>query len=292
MKDVLVLVMSVGPYERNGTVEYLESIGGKNQIIVCLPDQFSDNATGYEEKGIRTYIYDEGKYINENFEFFGFKPRNCGGIGRQGIAEATEKFASDNTIILELDDDTAQFTVRKETDSGEYHGTKIRSWGDFKKLINAEFMFWEKCGIEIACKTGASIPKDGFVNNRKIFNNFIMHKGNGLNFKGFAALCSDDYRFNLYNNLLNCRPMLSHSYGGISFDQNQGDRTDGNAPLYNSDYSWKKSLALRMMAPWIAEQRFVKETNRKLFRENFRFSDVIPPICLSDKNDEIVGRVI
>lgn len=292
MKDVIVLVMSVGPYEKNGTVEYIESIGGKENLIVCLPEQFKDNSGGYEAHGINVSIYDEKKYINDDFEFFGFKPRNCGGVGRQGIAEAVEKFADDNTIILELDDDTSQMTVRTQTESGKFHGAKVRTWTDFKKLINAEYKLWEDCGIEVACKTGASIPKDGFVNNRKIFNNFIMHKGNRLNFKGFAALCSDDYRFNLYNNLLNGRPMISHSYGGISFDQNQGDRTDGNAPLYNSDYSWKKSLALRMMAPWIAEQRFLQETNRKLFRENFRFADIMPPICLVDKDGNIVGRVI
>lgn len=292
MKELLVLVMSVGKYDSNGTVDYLEEIGGSENIIVCLPEQFSENTESYESHGIKTFIYDEKKYINDDFEFFGFKPRNCGGVGRQGIAEAVEKFADDNTIILELDDDTAQISVRRMNDDGTYKGAKIRDWESLVKLVNVECQFFDKCGIEIACQTGASIPKDTFITNRKIFNNFIMHKGNPWNFKGFAALCSDDYRFNLLNNLINCRPMLSHSYGGISFRQNQGDRKDGNAPLYNSDYSWKKSYALRMMAPWATEQRFVRETNRKLFRENFKSTSLFPPICLENENGDIVGRII
>ena len=291
MRDVKILIMSVGPFETNWTAHYIDQIGGRENIVVCLPKQFEQNAESYTDRGIQVYVYDQSKYINDDFEFFGFKPRNCGGVGRQGIAEAVEKFADDNTIILELDDDTAQMTVRVQQDDGSYKGGEIRTWEDFKKLINAEQDFYEATGVELACQTGVSIPKNNFITNRKIFNNFIMHKGNPWNFKGFAALCSDDQRFNLYNNIINRHPMVSHSYGGISFHQNQGDRKDGNAPLYNSDYSWKKSYALKMMMPASIEQRFVKEENRLLFRENYRAEGLFPPICLENKDGEIVGRV-
>lgn len=292
MKNVKVVVMSVGDYKTNWTVHYLESIGGKNQIIVCLPKQFEENRQSYEEQGVKVFVYDEKKYINDDFEFFGFKPRNCGGVGRQGIAEAVEKFANDNTLILELDDDTAQLSVRHLNENGEFKATKIRRWEDLVKLVNTEFEFAEKTGIEIAAQTGASIPDTNFITNRKIFNNFIMFKGNPWNFKGFAALCSDDQRFNLYNNISNVRPMVSHPYATISFHQNQGDRPDGNAPLYNSDYSWKKSYALKMMMPQAGEQKFTQQANRKLFRENFKYSTIYPPICLEDKDGNIVGRAI
>ena len=65
MKKVIVLVMSVGPRETNTTVEYLSKIGGKKNIIVCLPKQFEDNAESYRNDGVEVYVYDEKKYINE-----------------------------------------------------------------------------------------------------------------------------------------------------------------------------------------------------------------------------------
>ena len=84
--------------------------------------------------------------------------------------------------------------------------------------------------------------------------------------------------------------MISTNLLCISFTQNQGDRTDGNAVLYNGDCSWKKSWTLKMMAPWGVEQRLVKETNRVLFRENPRGSILYPPICLADENGQIIGK--
>ena len=55
MKPVKFLVMSVGPYEKNGTCKYFESIDGKDKIIVVLPKQFEENAAGYRKHGIEVY---------------------------------------------------------------------------------------------------------------------------------------------------------------------------------------------------------------------------------------------
>lgn len=288
-KNVLVLVMSVGKHSDNHTVKWLEKIGGISHTIVCLPKQFEENAESYKKRSIEVYVYDEKKYINKDFEYFGFKPRNCGGIGRQGIAEATEKFGNEDNIILQIDDDTAGFSAAKQVD-GKLIRRRIHSWANFAKIINAEQRFYEATGIECAGQTGASMPGDGFISNRKIFNNFIMRPGNRLNYDGFKALCSDDYRFNMMNCLLNARPMISHKYLVIYFAQNQGDRKDGNAVIYNSDFSWKKSYALKMIAPWAVEQRIRKEKNRVIFRENYMPRKLFPQVCLEDKNGKLIGR--
>lgn len=284
-KPIKILVMSVGEYSKNGTAKWLTKLGAKGITTVCLPKEFEQYADSYREKDIDVYIYDQSKYINDDFEYFGFKPRNCGGVGRQGIAEAVEKYG-DDYICFELDDDTASYSVR----NSDGHSIHIDNREDLENIIRQLDNFWNETNIELSGRTGASIPDDGFICNHKIFNNFIMKKGNGLNFKGFAALCSDDQRFNIYNNLLNRIPMISTNLLCISFTQNQGDRTDGNAVLYNGDCSWKKSWSLKMMAPWGIEQRLVKETNRILFRENPRGSILYPPICVSDENGKIVGK--
>ena len=288
---VKVLVMSVGDYKNNHTIHYLEKIGGQYNAIVCLPKQFEANAESYKKHNIEVYIYDEKKYINKDFEFFGFKPRNCGGVGRQGIAEAVEKFDDDNTVILQLDDDTASLNIKK-IDNGELKSLMIRKWSSLEKMVLAENEFYEKTGIECMGATGATIPDaDSFISNHKIFNNFIMRKGVKKNFDGFKALCSDDQRFNIYHNLIDCVPMISHNLHSITFHQNQGDRKDGNAVLYNKDCSWKKSYALKMMMPQAIAQKIVQETNRILFRENIQTSRLYPPLCLGDKNGNIVGEI-
>lgn len=284
-KPIKILVMSVGVCSENGTAKWLNKLGAKDLATICLPKQFEQCTNTYEEAGFDVYVYNQDKYINDDFEFFGFKPRNCGGVGRQGIAEAVEKYG-DDYIVFELDDDTASYVVR----NSDGHATNIRSKESLEKIIRALNEFYENCGIELAGRTGATIPSDDFISNHKIFNNFVMHKGNVQNFKGFAALCSDDVRFNIYNNLLNCRPMISTNSFSIGFTQNQGDRKDGNAVIYNGDYSWKKSWSLKMMAPWGVEQRLIKETNRYLFRENIRASVLYPPICVCDEKGEIVGK--
>lgn len=289
--EVRVLVMSVGPYEKNWTVKYLEKIGGIQNAVVVLPKAFEDNAFSYNSRGIQVFLYDQDKYIDDDFEYFGFRPRNCGGIGRQGIAEAVEKLNDGNTIFFELDDDTASLCVRKRVPGGKFKTVAVREWNDFKNIVEAEYKMFLETGCLMAFATGASVPDDeGFIENRKIFNNFIMVPGNKWNFDGFKALCSDDYRFNMYNNLRNVMPMFSHNFGVITFHQSQGDRKDGNAPLYNSDLSWKKSYALKMMAPAYVTQRIVKEKNRVLFRENLLPSKLYPPILLTDDSGKVVGK--
>ena len=286
-KPIKVLIMSVGDYSKNGTAKWLKKIGAEDLGCVCLPKQFEENAESYRSQGLEVYIYDEKKYINKDFEFFGFKPRNCGGVGRQGIAEAVEKFG-DDYICVELDDDTAGYSVKSvEKDKM----TNIRDKEAFVELIEALNEFYETTGIDCMGKTGATPPSGKFIANRKIFNNFIMHKGNEMNFKGFAALCSDDQRFNIYMNLLKAKPTISTELISITFTQSQGDRKDGNAVLYNGDYSWKKSYALKMIAPWAVEQRILQETNRMLFRENYQPSRLFPPISIMDQFGNITGKV-
>lgn len=290
-KDVLVLVMSVGDYKDNHTIHYLEKIGGEANAIVCLPKEFEKYSESYANNNIKTYIYDEKKYINKDFEFFGFKPRNCGGIGRQGIAEAVEKYDNENTVILQLDDDTAGLNIRK-VEGDSVKSLMIKKWSNLKRIVLAEDEFYNKTGIECMGATGATIPDaDSFITNHKIFNNFIMRKGVKRNFNGFKALCSDDQRFNIYHNLIDCVPMISHHLHSITFHQNQGDRKDGNAVLYNKDCSWKKSFALKMMMPQAVAQKIIQEKNRILFRENIETAKLYPPICVGDKEGNIIGEV-
>lgn len=290
MKPIKVLIMSVGEYASNFTAKWFEKIGGIENCVVCLPKQFEENAESYRKRSIEVFIYDEKKYIGDGIEYFGFKPRNCGGIGRQGIAEAVEKYG-DKFICFQIDDDTAGLSVRTTDQYGKYHATYITTWENFEKLVWAEEDFYQMTGVECMAQTGATIPTEGeFISNHKIFNNFIMRKGCRNNFNGFAALCSDDCRFNIYYNIIDGVPMISGSHASITFHQNQGDREDGNAVLYNTDCSWKKSFSLKMMMPQAVAQRISKETNRVLFRENILASKLYPPICL-EKDGEIVGRV-
>lgn len=288
-KKIKVLIMSVGPCQKNTTAKWFEKIGGVEHCVACLPKQFEEFASSYLNRGFEVFIYDEKKYIGKEVEYFGFKPRNCGGIGRQGIAEAVDKFG-DEYICFQIDDDTSQIAVRTTDNYGNYKAIGITKWKNFEKLVLAQQEFYELTGIECMSQTGASIPKVGdFICNHKIFNNFIMRKGNRLNYDGFKALCSDDYRYNIYNNLLRQTPMITTNYSTITFNQNQGDREDGNAVLYNSDCSWKKSYGLKMIMPVCIAQRISKEQNRILFRENLMASKLYPPICL-EENGKIIGR--
>lgn len=284
MKPIKVLVMSVGEYKKNGTCKWLKKIGAVDLGVVVLPKEFEENKKSYENEGFEVYIYDEKKYINDDFEFFGFKKRNCGGIGRQGIAEATEKYG-DKYICFELDDDTGDYRVYKEDKS-----KSVRSRDDLIKLVNAFDDFYNLTGIELCGRTGATPLQYRFISNRKLFNNFIMRKGNKNNFDGFKALTSDDCRYNIFRNLLDRTPMCSADKVSIVFTQNQGDRTDGNAVIYNGDYSWKKSFGLKMICPWAVAQRLKKEENRYLFRENILGSKLYPPIC-TEENGKVVGKV-
>lgn len=286
MKPIKVLVMSVGKYETNWTVKWLEKIGASDLGVVCLPKEFEENADSYRGRNIEVFIYDQDKYINDDFEYFGFRKRNCGGIGRQGIAEATEKYG-DDYICFELDDDTSGYCVKsREKDKV----TNVRDKESLIKLVNAFDEFYNETNIECMGKTGATPPNGDFVSNRKIFNNFIMRKGIDLNFDGFKALCSDDQRFNIYRNLIDVTPTLSTELVSITFHQSQGDRKDGNAVIYNGDYSWKKSYSLKMMMPWGVSQSIIQEKNRMLFRENYNPSLIFPPISIVD-NGKIIGKL-
>lgn len=285
-KPIKVLVMSVGAYATNWTIKYLERIGGVGNAVVCLPKQYEKNADGYRKKGIEVFVYDEKKYINKDFEFFGFNPRNCGGVGRQGIAEAVEKYG-DDFLCFQMDDDYTCFSVRPLIDK---KNKTITKWENLEKMIYAFDEFYSTLGIELAARTGATPPSGDFVSSHKIFNNFVMHKGVALNFSGFAALCSDDQRFNIYRNIYDCTPMISTEVFSVLFHQSQGDRNDGNAVLYNGDCSWKKSFALRMMIPWACRQRVAAHENRVLYLENIKQSLLFPPIML-EKDGKIVARV-
>lgn len=285
---IKILVMSVGPYEKNGTTKWLVKLGAEDLAVVCLPSEFEEYSESYKKRGIEVYIYNEKKYINDDFEFFGFKPRNCGGIGRQGIAEAVDKYG-DEYICFELDDDTASYIVRN---SKVGKSSCIEDKNSLISVLEAFSRFYSKTGIECMGKTGATPPSGEFVANHKIFNNFLMDKNDPEKGKGFAALCSDDYRYNYYRQLKNLRPMISTELVSITFRQSQGDRDDGNAVLYNGDCSWKKSYALKMMFPWCVSQRVKKESKRVLFRENILASKVFPPICISDDSGKIVGKLI
>jgi hypothetical protein len=283
-KPVKIFVMSVGPYHKNGTVKWLERIKAQDLAIVCLPKEFEENKESYTKRNIEVYIYDEKKYINDDFEFFGFKPRNCGGIGRQGIAEAVEKFG-DKYVCFQLDDDTSSYSIRKNGKS-----SSIRNKESLCELIYAFEKFYQITGIDIAGVTGATPPSGKFMTSRKIFNNFLMHKGWKSNFWGFAALCSDDRRYTIYRNIIDLTPTVSTELAIIAFTQNQGDRDDGNAVIYNSDYSWKKSFALKMVAPWCSVQFIKEEENRVLFREFTKLSNLYPDISL-EENGKIVGKL-
>lgn len=296
MKPVIFLIMSVGPFEKNGSCKYFISIGGKDNIIVVLPKQFAKHAKSYEENGIRVYIYDEKKYINDSFEFFGFKPRNCGGIGRQGIAEAVETLDDGKTIFCQVDDDTSMFgvTIRSTVNQSGWKTRIIKNFKNLEKIINLFDEFYKATGIKIQGKTGASIMAVGdyFFSNRKIFNNFIMYPEDKLKGDGFKALCSDDVRYNLHKNLIDCTPMASTNRLVITFLQSQGDRKDGNAPLYNKDCSWKKSFANRLYNPAYAIQYIAREKNRILFRETMRYTLLYPPVYLTDKDGKITSKLI
>lgn len=118
-----------------------------------------------------------------------------------------------------------------------------------------------------------------------------MRKGRELNYFGFAALCSDDQRYNYLLNLTERTPMLCTSGYEVNFPKTQGERGDGNAVLYNGDCSWKKSFSLKMMLPWCTLQYIKKEGKLVKFREHIETSKLYPPILL-EQDGKIVEKVI
>ncbi len=286
-KPIIVLIMSVGPYKQNKTAKMLEKMGGKEDCVVCLPRQFMEHEPTYTEQGFEVFIYDEQQYINDDFEFFGFKKRNCGGVGRQGIAEAVDRYG-DDFLCFQVDDDYSSFTLHRDDGVGKKHW-RITDFNDLRLMIYAFAEFYEITGIECGAVTG-NIFKGTLFLTKKIFNNFVMRKENALNYSGFAALCSDDHRYNYLNNLLQCNPMLSTSLFAVCFTVSQGQRPDGNAVLYNGDCSWKKSFALKMMLPWCVSQYIKVESGTALFREHINTTLLYPPILI-EKGGYIIEKV-
>ena len=295
-KKLIVLVMSVGPIERNGTLKWLTKIGGRANAVVVLPKQFEEHAESYTKAGVSTYVYDERKYINDEFEYFGFKPRNCGGIGRQGIAEATDALKTPDNLLLQMDDDTSCMSIKKRmVIDGEvrWKAKSIMNFKSLEELMNAYDDFYQSTGIKIQSITGATPigPNDLFFAARKIFNNFLMYPEDDYKYAGFRYLCSDDVLYNYTKNVVGLTPMVSICASSIMFTQNQGDRKDGNAPLYNKDCSWKKSYSLRMFNPLLSTQYIARETNRILFRETMQYSKIYPPIMLTDSEGNITHKL-
>lgn len=173
---IKILVMSVGPYQKNGTAKWLKKLDATDLCLICLPNQFVENAESYSEQGLEVFLYDEKKYINDDFEFFGFKPRNCGGVGRQGIAEAVDKYG-DDFICFQMDDDTSGFAVRH---SGLGKSSSIKNKESLEMCIRAMARFYRKLHIQLGAKTGATPPSGSFIANRKVFNNFLMDKNDRL----------------------------------------------------------------------------------------------------------------
>lgn len=294
MKPIKLLIMSVGSYGKNATAKWAKKLGGLKNIVVVLPKQFEEFKKTYTDQGIEVYVYDEQKYINKDFEYFGFKPRNCGGVGRQGIAEATEHYKSDGCILLQLDDDTSAIQARTDR-LGESKTAAIRNWDDLERIYNTLYKFYESCGILMGGRTLASLPKFGeFLSSYKVFNNFLMIPGNACNFWGFKAFASDDLRFNFYNMMYNRVCMCSCTNVAVGFLKSQGQRDDGNAPIYNGDYSWKKTFALKMLAPWATSMKLSREGDDRhfIFRENVEMSKLYPKISLADKTGKVVAEVV
>ena len=284
---IKMLVMSVGLAKDNHTYNYLVKSGApRDAICVCLPKQFEANASTYDTSKCDVFIYDEKNYINDDFEFFGFKPRNCGGVGRQGIAEAVDKFG-DDYLCWQLDDDVRCYAVRV-WDGTKVKATKIRKWKNIEAMIRSFWNFYLNTGVMVGgaiqmMMTGGGGFKRGrhFV-QRRLYNNFPMVKGNPLNYRAFKYYIADDSAYNLYNTIINLTPMLSTgAYNPLPY-YNQGDREDGNAVIYNGDCSWKKSYALRMICPWACHQFVKREANRSLFREGYYVEKLYPPILLND----------
>ena len=53
---IKILVMSVGPYEKNGTTKWLVKLGAEDLAVVCLPSEFQEHAESYTNRGIATYM--------------------------------------------------------------------------------------------------------------------------------------------------------------------------------------------------------------------------------------------
>lgn len=285
-KSVHFYVMSIGDYEGNKSVAWLRKIGAPSDAFtVVLPKASQEFVKSYEDAGVDVYLYNESKYVDADyFEFFGFKPRNCGGVGRQGIAEAIDSLASDEEISVQMDDDTSNMNVRRRTEGGRLLGASVRKWSELVAIVRAMDGIHEATGIEpavhIAVGAG-SAPEDGFVTWKR-FNFWMMRKGNKQNYYNFAEFVVDDSIANMYYWL---QGIPQGALGGVNlvFKEGQASRADGNDAIYRSDASWKKGYALRMTCPWASHLRMKKEKGGFLFREFLLWRHLAPVPMLKDE---------
>lgn len=299
MSKYRILIMSVGEYAKNYTARYLAKIDGVDKSTIVLPSVFESNAESYKKHGFDVYIYDEKKYINGEFEFFGLKPRNCGGVGRQGVAECIEHFGKDYDGYYVLDDDYSALFVRKyDVKTEKWKQTSIDSNDDLLDVIGGLDNFCKKTGILAGGSTANIIPSRGSSGKNftsyKLFNNFLMYSGRKANFDGFKALTNDDYRYNMFLNYQQNIPLMSLLRLSISSVNSQGVRKDGNAVIYNTDLSWKKAYALKLMSPASASLylKKVKTNNMWQFKEKHNYKLVGPPILLRDDETGKIDRVV
>lgn len=285
-KSVHFYVMSIGGYEGNESVAWLRKIGApSNAFTVVLPKASQEFVKSYEEAGVDVYLYDESKYVEADyFEFFGFKPRNCGGVGRQGIAEAIDELAKSDELSIQIDDDTSSIAVRRRTEGGRLLRATVRKWSELADIARAMDAIHAATGIEpgvhIAVGAG-SAPEDGF-RTWKRFNLWIMRKGDPQNYYNFAEFVSDDIIANMYFWL---QGIPQGGLGGVNltFKEGQASRPDGNDAIYRSDASWKKAYALRMTCPWASHMRMRREQGGFLYRELLLWRHLAPVPMLKDE---------
>lgn len=285
-KSVHFYVMSIGDCAGNDSVRWLKRIGAPaDSFTVVLPKTSQEFVKSYDDAGVDVYLYDESKYVKADyFEFFGFKPRNCGGVGRQGIAEAINELAKDDEISVQIDDDTSGMAVRRRTEGGRLLRADVRKWSELADIARAMDKVHEATGIEpgVHVAVGAgSAPEDGF-RTWKRFNFWIMRKGNQQNYYNFAEFVSDDIIANMYYWL---QGIPQGGLGGvtINFKDGQASRADGNDAIYRSDASWKKAYALRMTCPWASHLQMKREQGGFLFREFLLWRHLAPVPMLKDE---------
>lgn len=284
-RPVHYYVMSIGACSENDSVRWLKRLGAPaDAFTVVLPKSAEQFVEGYQQAGVNVYLYDESKYVDADyFEFFGFKPRNCGGVGRQGIAEAVDELAASDEISVQVDDDTSAMCVRRRSQGGRILGASVSKWSELVALARAQTAVMNATGIAVGVHiavSAGSAPEDGFVTWKR-FNYWIMKAGDKRNYTGFAEFVVDDTIANLYY-WLSGTPQGALSGVNLTFKEGQASREDGNDAIYRSDASWKKAYALRMTCPWASQMRMRRERGGFLFRENLLWRHLAPKPMLKD----------
>lgn len=261
------IVMSVGDSSENGTYNYLchRLKIPKDRVIIALANQFEKYAETYTDATV--YLYDEKKHFDK-VDYYKFVPRNCGAVGRMGVAEAADHFDFDRYIVL--DDDTGNIV---------FGGAIIKNGRLLDEICQIVIDMEDNTGLHWGIRTGNVIPDyERLTSSRKQYNFFIIKKGDPKNY-WYSTYVSDDNQWNVRTYWYG-QMHFSLTDVSITFTQNQGDRNDGNAVIYNGDNSFKKSYAVTMMVPWAAVNTITQEANRPLFREYILFSKLIPKMLL------------